>query len=297
MMPVLVKGARRGWYSAGNLAVGKGRPDEWEVQALDVAPTYLGAVADDDSYMYAVVYPVTEKQLKATDEREASATYTPGWISHKDATTLNPDDSLPECSKIRWYPQDPKQVTVPTSQKPICQSYVDLFLSGVMDLGEKNNLPDYTGNVLNTTFGWSKNWVNDRAIGYRPFAQEKDAFTITKALGQCAKGALPTPTSKVDLPAGALAPLSFDIMEQITYPGQLPVTADSKATPSTDDQDDDQEEDEFQRLFLMPSVLKTSSGSNMQLILAGLGAVGLVAAVLVRLRGRRSANVAHALIP
>jgi len=299
MMPVLVKGARRGWYSAGNLAVSN-PPEGWTQQALDLAPTYLGAVEDPDSLMYAVIYPVTEDQLKATDEREASATYTPGWIKSTDATLLNPNDKFSACPKIRWYPQSPEQVTVPTTQKPICQSYVDLFLGGVMDLATKNDLPNYTIDVLNTTYGWSKYWVNDRAIDYRPFAQEKDAFAITKALGTVAKAAEPEPTSTVELPAGSLTPLSIDIMEAITYPGQLPVGTDSAATAPTDEkmENANEEEDEYQRLFLIPSGngLTKSQQGPMQFVLAGVGVIGLAAVAFARLSGRPSTNQAHDLI-
>lgn len=221
MIPVRVEGVRRGWYSRGGLVL-TGEPG-WEAQALDVAPTYLGAFADESAELVAVVYPVTEHQLALTDERERSGTYTPGWLSVSDVKPLNLNDTINECAKIRWYPQTLDQVQPPSEQFPICQSYVDLFLSGVKLLGEQNDLPDLLQEVVKTTWGWSSFWVNDRPIPYRPFAMEADAFSVTKVLVQAARSPWQESGGQdIPLMNEAFKPLSLDILKGIYFPGSRP---------------------------------------------------------------------------
>lgn len=183
---VKAKGIRRGWYSRGKLQAEKvngfKNDLDWQDQALDVAPTYLGAVEDPNSECFAVIYPVDEDELALTDERERMGTYQPAWVNASTLEVLTPNFTMPEGSKIRWYAMDEKMVEKPTSQFPICQSYVDLVIGGALELGDENNVPDFAKNVAVTTDAWSPFWVNDRKVPYRPLDEEVKAHWISDTL-------------------------------------------------------------------------------------------------------------------
>jgi len=61
-------------------------------------------------------------------------------------------------------------VSLPDEDHPIVQSYVDIFLSGCLQLQEQV-LPDieaekdFPSRCIETTHGWSAHWKNDRGIG------------------------------------------------------------------------------------------------------------------------------------
>merc|ERR1719330_223428 len=189
MILVRVEGVRRGWYAPGNLQASKVSnfasvdAKDWAAQSLDVAPTYLGAVADDAASMYAVVYKVTAEEIAATDEREDKwGNYLKLWLDLTKVTRLNGGDAFPDDAKIRWYGDKPERVTTPTVQSPICESYVDVWLSGAVELEAANSVKDYVKNVINSTYGWSPHWANDRPTPYRPFTREPDAGRVSSEL-------------------------------------------------------------------------------------------------------------------
>jgi len=213
MILVKVKGARRGWYSRGGLQIGDA-PEGWEAQALDIAPTYLGAVKDESSSMYAVVYKVTDEELKETDIREQMGSYNAELLESSAVERLD-GESFPSGVQIRWYSMTEKMAELPTTQFPICQSYVDLWISGAMELEQANQVPDYAMNVLRTTYGWSHRWVNDRPTAYRPFATEGAAHGVAKLLGQVARenGGAVSESKTMQV-------LTLDVLKGVRFPDQ-----------------------------------------------------------------------------
>lgn len=186
---VLVKavGVRRGWYAPGRLGYEELNGTVYTAgsmadQALDISPTYLGAVVDPAAECYGLVYPVTESELKLTDKRETSADYSPGFLGAEDLEVLGGSPPLPADAKVRWYPMSEESVMTPSSVHPIVQSYVDLFVGGALELEDSNNVSDYAMSVIASTYDWSKHWINDRTTPYRPLAKDPLAAKITAAL-------------------------------------------------------------------------------------------------------------------
>ena len=64
------------------------------------------------------------------------------------------------------------------------QSYVDIFLSGCIELQERVSDPDvdFVDQCVLTTDGWSKHWVNDRIYPRRPYQHQRNAFQIDRVL-------------------------------------------------------------------------------------------------------------------
>eukprot|EP00413_Alexandrium_margalefii_P011421 CAMPEP_0204546630 /NCGR_PEP_ID=MMETSP0661-20131031/22181_1 /ASSEMBLY_ACC=CAM_ASM_000606 /TAXON_ID=109239 /ORGANISM="Alexandrium margalefi, Strain AMGDE01CS-322" /LENGTH=379 /DNA_ID=CAMNT_0051553467 /DNA_START=1 /DNA_END=1140 /DNA_ORIENTATION=+ len=190
MILVKAKGVRRGWYDTGRLqAEAQGElPWHWATQALDLSPTFLGAVADPTSECYGVVYPVSQEELALTDQREATyGTISPQWIAGEHIEVLSPGYELPRGASVRWYELSQDRLSRPTRQHPICQSYVDVFVGGALELAKAHNCAGYARDVVLSTFGWSKHWVNDRIVPYRPYVHESKAHQIVRTLVQAAR--------------------------------------------------------------------------------------------------------------
>mmetsp|Transcript_45680 Transcript_45680/g.145846 ORF Transcript_45680/g.145846 Transcript_45680/m.145846 type:complete len:377 (+) Transcript_45680:131-1261(+) len=189
MILAKARGLKRGWYDRGKLQAGELRaqgvpvPESWPGQALDVAPTYLGAIEDKDSECYGVVYRVSKQELESTDARESAfGTVKPRWLDSKDLEVLSPGVQLPEGARVRWYAMSGELAAPPTAMFPICQSYVDIVLGGALELEEENGIKGFALNVVLTTHGWSNHWVNDRIVPYRPYVHESRAHQITRTL-------------------------------------------------------------------------------------------------------------------
>lgn len=184
MTLVKAKGVRRGWYISGTPQhehFGASYPPIRMInQALDVVPTYLGAVRDPNSTTYAVIYPVTEQELAATDEREQG--YTAAWLDLDQLEILGSGLQLPSDAQVRWYSMDEQAVEEPSSVKPICQSYVDVFVSGALQLEADNQADGFAVNVIASTWAWSQFWENDRIQPYRPFVKNSWAPRVTRTL-------------------------------------------------------------------------------------------------------------------
>lgn len=188
---VKAKGVKRGWYSPGKLNYESldvnnssfpSTRSRMDRQALDVSPTYLGAVEDADACTYAVIYPVSAEELAALDKREAGAFYSPSWLDMKGMEVVSQNVVLPPNAKVRWYPMDKSVAKQPTAVHPIVQSYVDIFVSGALQLQHQNSIDSFAVNVVASTAEWSEHWVNDRAFPYRTFAKNVGASAVTRTL-------------------------------------------------------------------------------------------------------------------
>lgn len=66
---------------------------------------------------------------------------------------------------------------------PIIQSYVDIFISGCIEIEEKYNLKHFAKECVKTTHGWNTlHWVNDRIYPRRPFVYVPKAREIDETL-------------------------------------------------------------------------------------------------------------------
>ena len=136
-IPVTVSGLRRGWFTAV--------PED--------ATTGLGAIVDETRSCNGVLIKATDEYLLTTDDREIQHGYTrvklprgcaSPWYTH----AMNASDI--------WVYLTNTPVA-PTQQCPITQSYLDVVVTGCLEIGK-----DFAVEFVLTTDGWDNYWVNDR---------------------------------------------------------------------------------------------------------------------------------------
>ena len=191
--PVLVRGFQRAWNVRGN--------------QIGFSTTYLGVDAPktpdqrkvagepiDDPLMAAAAYQdFSEQGIAGTDERETFYCRYPVAL-HK--IELLDGWAFPENAEVWIYALPRGQVgELPNERWPIVQSYVDIFLTGCLDLAKRvdqNLYPDvdFAKACIATTNGWSANWVNDRLYPRRAFIYQPNASTIDELLNGTAKTSL-----------------------------------------------------------------------------------------------------------
>ncbi|MEM7211792.1 MAG: gamma-glutamylcyclotransferase [Pseudomonadota bacterium] len=197
--PVHVTGFQRAWNTRGNeigfsttyLGVDVPRPTDLERRVADSS-----AVPE----MVAAIYQnLDPKGMTAVDGREA---YYCRYPVQLDQVRLLDGWQLPEDAQIWIYalkPEDPGKP--PTERWPIVQSYVDIFLTGCLNLGKRVTMPldgteaaeessdateeyakTFAAACITTTRDWSGYWVNDRIYPRRPFIYQSNASDIDKLL-------------------------------------------------------------------------------------------------------------------
>jgi len=163
--PVLVSGFQRGWSLHGTFH-----------------NTYLGVQTSPSATMVAALYRDFLQDGKlASDAREISYCRAP---VKPDAIRMLDGSSVPTPGQVWIYVNKPEKVGAPNSDYPIVQSYVDIFLSGCIELQERVSDPgfDFLEQCVLTTDGWSKHWVNDRIYPRRPYQHQRNAFKIDRVL-------------------------------------------------------------------------------------------------------------------
>lgn len=166
-LPVHVNGFQRAWNTHG------------------VYPTtYLGVVPSKSASMVAALYRsiLSDGKLSA-DAREIDycrAAVDPAAIKMLDGSTVPPS------SQIWIYVTKPESLLPPDKVNPIVQSYVDIFITGCIQLQARVPKPDldFVEQCVLTTHGWSRHWVNDRIYPRRPFHYQPNAFKIDKYLNK-----------------------------------------------------------------------------------------------------------------
>ena len=165
VLPIELRGFRRGFF--------------FERQSPGFRTAFLGAVVDPSGSFNAVLFPVDEPDLVASDARESS--YCRASVPRSDITVLSgtaPDPS----SRIWIYVNPPDTIGLPSNDSPIVQSYVDIFLSGCLEIEEEYSLTGFADRCIDTTTDWSKHWVNDRIAPRRPVAEQPRANQIDTML-------------------------------------------------------------------------------------------------------------------
>jgi hypothetical protein len=165
-LPVVVTGFQRSWSTHG----------------VAFPTTYLGVQPSRSARMAAALYRAFLKDGKlASDAREISycrVAVAPGQVEMLDAS------SLPSPSQIWIYVNKPETLAAPDSNYPIVQSYVDIFITGCLELQDRvaDAAVDFVEACVRTTGGWSEHWVNDRPMPRRPYQYQPRAFEIDKHL-------------------------------------------------------------------------------------------------------------------
>jgi hypothetical protein len=163
--PIRVNGYCRGWLARG--------------ASTGFSTTYLGIVPCEKGYFNGVFFQV--KGLKALiryDKRERY--YCRKLVSRSAIESL---DGSPLPSGQFWvYELKPSAQATPSARYPIVQSYVDIFLSGCLEIEAQFHLKDFSSECVLSTTNWSKYWVNDRLYPRRPFVFEPKALEIDSLL-------------------------------------------------------------------------------------------------------------------
>jgi len=164
-LPVLVTGFQRAWNTHG------------------VYPTtYLGVQPSRSARMAAALYrDFPEDGELPSDAREID--YCRVAVPAAGVELLD-GSTLPTPSQIWVYVNKPDTLAPPDEQYPIVQSYVDIFISGCLDLQERvaDKSVDFVEACVRTTDGWSRHWVNDRLMPRRPYHHQPRAFEIDRHL-------------------------------------------------------------------------------------------------------------------
>ena len=174
-LPVIVSGFERSWSIPG------------------IYPTtFLGVLPVEGAEMAAAIYrSFPDDGILSSDARELDycrAAVDPGGVTVLDGS------KLPEMSQIWVYTNKPDKIGAPTPDHPIVQSYVDIFITGCLDMQALvvDQSIDFVERCVRTTQGWSEHWVNDRIFPRRPFRHQPRAFDIDRALLRLLPNLYPT---------------------------------------------------------------------------------------------------------
>jgi hypothetical protein len=132
-IPARAKGVKRGWYFKA--------PE---------GCTAVTAIYDKNSICNGIIIEVDEKELPKFDIREEG--YSRVLIEKENIETLNKENID---GKVWTYLAD--EINLPNKKYPIAQSYVDVILTGCLEISEK-----FAIEFIKTTEAWNYPWINDR---------------------------------------------------------------------------------------------------------------------------------------
>ena len=163
--PVKVNGYQRGWFTKGS--------------EVGFSTTFLGVVQSKESALNAAIYLIDVTEITTMDKREFS--YCRLAVEPKNYSLLKQD--IPLSPGQAWiYVNKPETIATANTSYPIVQSYVDIFLSGCLELEQRFELEDFAKQCLATTSNWSVQWMNDRIYPRRPFIYQPKAGRIDQLL-------------------------------------------------------------------------------------------------------------------
>lgn len=163
--PVIVDNYQRGWLARES--------------SIKLSTTYLAVIENSKARLNAVIFRLASPDLiKKYDQREIN--YCRALVPDSFIHPLN-NQPLPK-GQYWIYKRRPEFVAKPSARYPIVESYVDVFLSGCLEVEKKFHLKSFTEECINTTTDWSPYWVNDRIYPRRPFVFQPNALTIDKVL-------------------------------------------------------------------------------------------------------------------
>jgi hypothetical protein len=133
-----------------------------ELAPIGFSTTLVEAIPEKSNYKNGVIYAVNKEELGDTDKRESG--YTREDIaSHVEILS---GGSVPKGEiyiYLNKFEEGQRVKSLPTPDFPIVQSYVDICLTGCLQI--EKGFPDavgFAGDFIQTTQEWSKYWENDR---------------------------------------------------------------------------------------------------------------------------------------
>ena len=150
-----------------------------EDKTKTLSTTYLGVEKKDGSKINCIIFEVPEEELERMDQREFL--YTRELVSIEKLEILEETNlNITANDKIWIYKTNtPKS---PGPQQPLIQSYIDVCLSGCMDLEIKFKTQNFALEFISLTKNWSENWVNDRIYPRAPHIHQPYAYKIDAML-------------------------------------------------------------------------------------------------------------------
>ncbi len=143
----------------------------WNARGLDIgfSATFLGVTPSAGAEMMAALFRVDDlDDFKTGDARESIYCRVP-----VPSERIHPLDNsaVPKDGIIWIYVLEAEHMRPPDEKFPIIQSYVDIFLSGCIELSYQAAAEDddFLTQCIDMTSGWSGYWVNDRIYRRRPF--------------------------------------------------------------------------------------------------------------------------------
>ena len=127
-----------------------------------------------------VLYPVEGNYMSAFDAREKG--YVRIEVPRRDMEPVS-WQGLPSQGKIWIYiPDRPGKepgvdLPPPDAEYPLLQSYIDVVIEGGLEYG-----PDFAREIIETTKGWSKYWLNDRRQARRPWVFDTHYAVVDELL-------------------------------------------------------------------------------------------------------------------
>nr|CRH07050.1 conserved exported protein of unknown function [Candidatus Magnetococcus massalia] len=155
----------------------------WVFRAGSMGFTALGLEKETPqapaSTINGVIYPVNDQELAAFDKRESGYDRVAVPLEQIEAVGWLP---LPKQGRFWLYL--PKVSTLAkrgahraSASHPLVQSYIDLCVRGALEHGEA-----FAEEFLQTTYGWSRWWLNDRQQPRRPWVHQKWFRSVDKLL-------------------------------------------------------------------------------------------------------------------
>lgn len=153
-LPIILRGFERRWNARG--------------RNPGVNTTYVGVARVAGARMAASLFRVLDPTaFRSGDRREnvyCRVAVVPSEVEMLDGT------DTPRRGKIWIYLPQKASDDPPAADYPIIQTYVDLILSGCIELSRLvvDRERDFVADCVTTTKGWSVYWVNDRPNPRRP---------------------------------------------------------------------------------------------------------------------------------
>ena len=146
--PARVSGIKRGWYTV----------------VPSVRVTAAGAIAEPGSSCNGVILLVADAQLPRFDQRELVYGYDRFELSSYSVSLLD-GSTLPERRIWTYLTREPGR---PSTTCPIIQSYIDVVLTGCLDVGYR-----FAEEFVRSTDGWDMPWIDDRGDPRYPGAMSE----------------------------------------------------------------------------------------------------------------------------
>lgn len=162
--PISLVGFRRGFFAQGAMP--------------GFNTVFLGVVPNVESAINAVVFEVPSDEIPGLDEREY---FYCRVLVQPEAMSMIGEGSPPD-GQTWIYVNLGSSLGLASEEIPLVQSYIDIFLSGCLELEKQFGEVGFAEQCVTTTTNWSTHWVNDRLFPRRPAATFPQAKVIDAML-------------------------------------------------------------------------------------------------------------------